>query len=396
MSDNERIAGVLIVGAGYAGLHAARAARSAGAPVTIVDPEGVHGFTTRLAAVAGGTASEGDAFAPTAALGHPTRRGRVVEVSDGAVRLDDGRRLAAEAVVVTAGARPIRPDLPGIERAFALRTPADAIRLRRRLRAAGEVSIVGGGATGVQLAGALATTRPDVDVRIIDREPRLLATMDRALADHTEWVLAERGVDLLPESELAEIGPDGLGLADGRSFDGPVVWAGGFQSVVDQLGDLPQADGRLQVDQDLRISGWERTFGAGDVAAHHDRDGDALPMAAQVAVQAGERAGRNAGRLVAGRRPERADLSHRGWVIDLGGGRGVAQIGPIPLAARGLDRLAPLLHTAIDLKHLVEVAGLDGLRFAPGRHRPSSATVERLLDEGLATRGPGVEAAAAG
>ncbi|MDX1450650.1 MAG: FAD-dependent oxidoreductase, partial [Acidimicrobiia bacterium] len=73
MSNTEHLPGVLIVGGGYAGMHAARAAAAAGAPVTIVDPVGVHGFTTRLAAVAGGTAPIGDAFAPLDAFDHRYR-----------------------------------------------------------------------------------------------------------------------------------------------------------------------------------------------------------------------------------------------------------------------------------------------------------------------------------
>lgn len=379
MHDIERIDGVLIVGAGYAGLHAARAASTEGALVTIVDRDGVHGFTTRLAAVAGGTAPIGDAFAPLQAFGHRVRPGRVVGIDDAQVRLHDGSVLQADAVIVTAGSRPISPDVTGIELASALRTPGDAIRLRRRVATADQVSIVGGGATGVQLAGAIASTRPELRVRIVDREPLLLTGMGQALGRHAEAVLADRGVELLLEQQLDEVLPDGLRLDDGRTFDGLVVWAGGFQSVVDDVGpELPQDNDRLQVDPDLTVPGLGRTFAAGDVAAHRDARGDELPMAAQIAVQAGAAAGRNAARLVAGDQPEAAELSHRGWVIDLGGGRGVAKIGPVSLAASALDRLPPLLHHLIDLKHLIEIGGAAGLRFAPGRHRPAEAAIDRL------------------
>lgn len=383
MNDIEHIAGVLVIGAGYAGLHAARTARAAGAPVTIVDPVGVHGFTTRLAAVAGGTSPEGDAFAPLEAFGHSIRRGRIVGLEDGVVRLDDGAVLTADAVVVTAGARATSPGIPGFESAVPLRTPSDAIRLRRRLETAETVSIIGGGATGVQLAGAAAATHSGLTVRLIDREPILLTGLGQSLSDRAEQILSSRGVQLLLEHELDRLEPDGLTLSNGRSFEGLVVWAGGFESVVDELGDeLPRDEGRISVGSDLRIAGWERTFAAGDVAAHRTAAGELLPMAAQIAVQAGDAAGKGAARLINGSDPTPASLSHRGWVIDLGGSQGVAKIGPVPLAMPGLDRLPPLLHHVIDVKHLLEVGGLDAAgRFGPGRHRPGATMLDRLLSD---------------
>ncbi len=370
-------------------MHAAVAAASEGVPVTIVDPAGVHGFTTRLAAVAGGTAPIGDAFAPLSAFGHSTRIARVAAIDDGVVETADGETLAAEAVIVTAGAKPTDPGIPGLERAFPLRTPGDAIRLRRHLESlgttpegsSGELAVIGGGATGVQLAGALAVTRPDVRIRIIDREPQLLTGLGDALSSHAATIMRRRGVELLLERELEAITESGVALADGTSIEGMVVWAGGFESIVDELGaDLPVEDGRLEVDDELRVAGWSRTFAAGDVARHRNRDGEIAPMAAQIAVQAGATAGANAARAINGRPLKQADLTHRGWVIDLGGHRGVAQVGPVALAADVIDLVPPLLHYAIDVKHLLEIGGLHGLAFAPGRHHPDTSMIERLLE----------------
>ena len=381
MGTTERIAGVLIVGAGYAGLHAARGARASGAPVTIVDRDGVHGFTTRLAAVAGGTAGPGDAFAPLDKLCDSVRHERVVAIDDGVVRTEDGSVLAADAVVITAGARPVIPDVTGIELAMSLRTPADALRLREAIESAEALSIVGGGPTGIQLAGAAAVARPDLTIRVIDREPVFLAGMDRSLGDHALGVLEERGVEVRLERELDAVHTGGLTLSDGTLLDGLVVWAGGFESVADELGDdLPLDAQRLRVGRDLRVDGWTRTFAAGDVAAHRDRNGELLAMSAQIAVQAGQQAGRNAGRIARGRETEPASFSHRGWVVDLGGGRGVAQLGPISLASPGLDRLAPILHLGIDIKHLLEIGGARALQFAPGRHNPPTRAIENLRD----------------
>lgn len=379
-TEAEEIAGVLVVGSGYAGMHAAKASKDAGVTATILDPEGVHGFTTRLAAVAGGTASEGDAFAPLEAFGHPVRRGRVVGLEDGLVVLDGGARLKADAVVISAGARAASPDIPGIELAMPLRSPADALRLRDRAKSAEQVSIIGGGATGTQLAGALAVSRPDLTVRVVDREPRLLTAMGASVGERAREILEDRGVELHLETELEQIEPAGITLSNGRLLEGLPVWAGGFESVIGELGDgLPDDEGRLRVTDDLRIAEWSRTFAAGDVAAHRDRNDALLPMDAQVAVRAGAAAGKNAARIASGREPEPASLSHRGWVVDLGGGLGVAQLGPVSLSTAGIDRIPLVLHHAVDLKHLFEIGGAGALRFAIGRHLPSPESVDRLM-----------------
>ena len=85
-------------------------------------------------------------------------------------------------------------------------------------------------------------------------------------------------------------------------------------------------------------------------------------MSAQVAVLAGAAAGVNAARIARGLVPRAVPLRELGRVVDLGGGRGVAQVGPLALATPPLDRLAPLLHEAIDLRHLWRSGGLGALR----------------------------------
>ena len=129
---------------------------------------------------------------------------------------------------------------------------------------------------------------------------------------------------------------------------------------------LADDTGRATVDDTLLVTGWSSTFAAGDVAHHVASDGEDLPMSAQIAVQAGEAAGENAGRLLGGRELEAAELSHAGWVLDLGGRRGLAEVAGVELAAPFLDLLPPLLHWGIDVKHLVETRGLAGLAKRPG------------------------------
>lgn len=333
--------------------------------MTIVDPTGRHTFVTRLAAVAGGTAPPEDAATSLSEFGVDVIVGSMTGATDGIVTLDDGRTLSADAVVITAGAVPISPPIDGLDESFALRTEADALALREAIASAEALVVIGGGATGVQLAGAAAHTRPDLSITLIDEVDELLAGMGSATSRDAARILRQRGVELVLGDGVESIDDSGVTVA-GRHIDGLAVWAAGFSARADHFG-IPCDDvGRILVDDDLRITGWTRTFAAGDMALHYDGGGNELPMSAQIAVQAGDAAGANAARLIDDDTLKPARLSHRGWVLDLGGCRGLAEVGPISLTAPVLDLVPPLLHWVIDVKHLVETRGASGLSDRPG------------------------------
>ncbi len=357
--------GVLIVGGGYAGVHAARSVRRAGRVASIVDPTGRHDFVTRLAAVAGGSAPVSDAAAPLASFADDVITAEMTQVRDGEVDLSNGTTLTADAVVVTAGAVPIAPPIAGIKNALALRTENDALALRSKIESNDSVVIIGGGATGVQLAGAMAATHPSKTVTIVDGADRLLAGMSEASGRDATRILRERSVAVRLGSNVDKITKSGV-TVDGKRIAGLPVWAAGFEARADDFG-LPVDDaGRVLVDRFLRVDGWKRTFAAGDIALHTSSNGDLLPMSAQIAVQAGEVAGRNAVRTLRGDTLDRARLAHQGWVLDLGGNRGLAEVGPVELTAPFLDLLPPVLHWGIDMKHLLETRGLAGIADRPG------------------------------
>lgn len=372
------IDGVLIVGAGYAGLHAAEAARSSGVPVTVVDSSDRHDFITRLAAVAGGTMPVDDAFQPVGQFVESVEVGTVVHVGDGSVRTENGRTLTADAVVVTVGSETARPPVDGIERALGLRTSADAIDLRKLIDDTDSLVIVGGGATGVQLAGSAAQAHPDLTVQLFETDDRLLFSLPDALGRGAERILRGRGVDVRTGQEVEHITDRGV-VVDGETVEGLVVWAGGFSADADRLGVPTDEDGRIAIDGDLRITGFERTLAAGDIAGHVDAGGDRLPMSAQIAVRAGTLAGENAARVVRGMPTKDVALRQLGWVLDLGGHRGVAALGPLALAGPVLDLIPPLLHDAIDLKNLTEIGGIAALRFAPTHLRGPVETIVNLF-----------------
>ena len=379
MNNIERhfLPGVLVVGGGYAGIHAVRAAEREGADVTLMDASPEHSFLTRLAAVAGGTSPASDASIPLAELAGSVLAGRVTSVGDGWVRLEDGHVVEADAVVITTGAKPANPPIPGLDRAATLQSAADALQLRTRITDAESVVVVGGGASGVQLAAATASAHPAKRVHLVESGPSLLPGMAPTLGRNAARILRDRGVQIHLDTLAEEVQDDGVRTSAGW-IPGLPVWVGGFAADASSLGLPVDETGRIAINADLSVESMERTFAAGDIAAHRDGRGNPLPMSAQVAVRAGTGAGRNAARRAAGNATRPVGLAQLGWVMDLGGGRGLAELGPLPLTAFEvggrrfglppvplagplLDLVPPLLHDGIDAKNVLEIAGLEAL-----------------------------------
>lgn len=353
----------MVAGGGYAGVMAARAAVTRSARVTLVDANGRHGFLPRLATVAAGGGPPEDADAPLEGLVHGAEvvRARVVAVDADRQRLtlDTGGGLDYDGLVLATGAQARLPDIPGLaDHAHPLRTPSDAKALRGMIPRAAALVVVGAGATGTQLAAEVACAHPGVAVTLADMAPRILPGLPRAMAHRAKKVLTSRGVEVITDTALREVGPDGATFSDGHAVEGLVVWAGGVVSTASGLlPDAPAIDGQLVVDRMTRVAEHGPIFAAGDIAAHRGSAG-LLPQTAQVAVQAGKLAGTNAARVAQGQRPRSGSIRHIGWVLPLGDGQAVAQVGPVVLADPATSRLAPLLHDVIDVRHLFTLGGL--------------------------------------
>lgn len=379
---------VLVVGGGYAGVTAAQAAAARGSDVVLVDQTGRHELLPRLAQVAGGTAPIGDAWVPLAAVVGP----RTTVVTDRVTRVDTEARHAVtatgtvigyDAAVIAVGAVPSTPAIPGLEdHAWLCKTAHQAVELRQRIATAAALVIVGGGATGSQLAGEAIAAHPGLPITLVDAEADLLPGIAPTLARAARRQLEDAGVCVRTGTGLAEVDADGAVLADGTRIDGLVVWAGGFAASGHHL--TPAAahcNGRLVVDATGTVPGHGPLLAAGDAAAARGTDGAVLPQSAQVATRAGAAVGRNAARIAAGSTAEPIRLRHLGWVIPLGARRGVADLAGARV--RGPGRLAVrALHDVIDARHLLELGGTALWRaHRPGAHRPAPAEVAALLAE---------------
>ena len=371
---------VVIIGGGFAGLFAARALRRVPVAVTLVDRAGHHLFQPLLYQCATGILSEGQIAAPLRDLlrRHRNVRCLLAEVEDVDVA---GRRVIAarpggdrialpyDHLVVAAG---VRQSYFGHDEfaqwAPGMKTIADALAIRRRVFGAFEMAetaaddterrrwltfaLVGGGPTGVELAGQireLATRnlraefrriRPeDARVLLFDGGAEPLAAFGPALAKKAARALETLGVELHMHSRVTSVDADGLLVSDSEGhvqrYDaGTVLWTAGVEAptVAKRLalatGASRDRAGRIKVNPDLTIPGHPEISVVGDVMSLGD-----LPGLAEVAMQSGAYAGRRIRRQVSGRPSRRAfryiDLGSAAYVAR---GRAVVSAGPLQLS----------------------------------------------------------------
>ena len=374
---------VIIVGAGFAGLNAVSALRKAGLKVTVIDKNLYSTFQPLLYQVATGGLNPGDVSYPVGGF-TVRRRTRYVrgdlagiDASARRVRLTDGRELGYDYLMLATGVAANYFGLPGAaENTFALYSRADAIVLRDHLMNGFErlsersdpksefvITVVGGGATGVELAGTAAELRreviqstfPDVDparvhVRLIEMASGLVMPFHPKLREYTRRQLVHRGVDIMLNTEIREVRPDCVILADGRELPTDLtVWAAGVagpHSMADW--GLPLGKGgRLLVGSDLRVEGSDRIFAIGDIALHQQ---DPAPQLAQPAIQHGRHAAEQVVRLVEGEPTQPFKYHDKGMMATIGRRSAIVQL---PQGPRFTGTLAWLAWLGLHLFYLL-------------------------------------------
>jgi NADH:ubiquinone reductase (H+-translocating) len=341
---------VVVVGAGFAGLYAVRGLRKSGYQVTLIDKNLYSTFQPLLYQVATGGLNPGDV---SYAIGgyareHHARyaRGEVTGIDPGArqITLADGREIGYDYLVLATGVSASHFGIKGAEKfTYGLYTRHDAVTLRDRFMADVErlsegspdsqlaVTMVGGGATGVELAGTIAELRdgvlretfPDVNasrihVRVVEMQSELLGPFDQKLRAYTRDQLVKRGVDVQVDTAIAEVTPDRVILKDGRDLHSDItVWTAGVAAppAVKTWG-LPQGHaGRIETGPDLRVQGQDRIFAAGDIGLATD---DPTPQLSQPAIQMGLHAARQILRLEAGQPTEAFHYHDKGQAATIG------------------------------------------------------------------------------
>jgi NADH dehydrogenase len=349
---------VIIVGAGFAGLSAARGLDERKVRVTVIDRNLYSTFQPLLYQVATGGLNPGDVSYPVGAFTGPRHaryiRGELasVDAEGRQAKLADGRTLRFDYLILAAGVSATFFGVKGAaDNTVALYTRADAVLLRDHIMNVFEqmsadesdrdftITVVGGGATGVELAGTLGELReatlratfPDVDpsrmyIRVVEMMPALLMPFEPKLRDYAQRQLARRGVDIHVGTEIREVRPHSVILGDGREVPSDLtVWAAGV-AAAPAIADwgLPQGKhGRILVQPDMRVQGQERVFAVGDVALQPDQPS---PQLAQPALQEGKHAGRQVMRLIAGQPTTPFSYHDKGMMATIGRRSAVVQL----------------------------------------------------------------------
>jgi NADH dehydrogenase len=359
---------VVILGGGFGGLYAARALARVPVRVTLLDRKNHHLFQPLLYQVATAGLNPSDIASPIRRILRDQKNATVelaravsIDTKEKRVLLDDGS-VDYDYLIVATGARHSYFAHPEWEAcAPGLKSVEDALEMRRRVLLAFERAdretdpnvqrawltfvIVGGGPTGVELAGALAELAHHVlksDFRHIDPRsarillvegtPRLLGSYAADMSENARETLTGMGVTVHLETKVKMIDEEGVEMGDERIAAKTVLWAAGVKAspLADSLGVPLDGAGRVKVSPDLSVPGAPEVFVVGDLAIV-EQDGAPVPGVAPAAMQGGAHAAKMIARRVQGRRTTPFHYLDKGSLATIGRAAAVAEIGQIRL-----------------------------------------------------------------
>jgi NADH:ubiquinone reductase (H+-translocating) len=370
MSEQHR---VLILGGGFAGLVAAQTLKRANVQITLLDKRNFHLFQPLLYQVATGSLSPAEIAAPLrSVLSHQKNvevlLGEAVDIDPAGKRvlLADGGAFPYDTLVIATGSqtsyygkdewRENAPSLKSVEEATSMRHKllyaferAERAESEEEARAWLNFVIVGAGATGLELAGALAeiahqTLKHDFrrirpqEARIILMEggPRVLSAYPEDLSAKAEKLVKHLGVEVMVGAMATNIDANGVsyrrGDVTGNIPARTVLWAGGVaatpfaRKVAERLNAETDRVGRFKVNPDLTLPNHPEIFALGDLALSFNEKGHQLPGVAQVAIQGGRYAGKAIIARLAGRTPPPFKYFDKGDMAVIGRAAAVADV----------------------------------------------------------------------
>lgn len=374
MTEN-RLPRVVIVGSGFGGLNAAQALAKARAHITVIDRKNHHTFQPLLYQVATAGLSPGEIAAPIRSIlrGHKNIEVLMAEV----IGFDLERRIvetpefhiAYDYLIVAAGARHSYFGHEEWEKlAPGLKTVEDALEIRRRVLLAFELSerqaaegltasplnfvVVGGGPTGVELAGtlaeisrhALAHEFRSIDparthILLLEGGPRVLPTYSEDLSRSAQQQLEHLGVEVRTSTMVTRVEAGAVDIGDTRLPATVVLWAAGVAAspLGKKLGVPVDRAGRVPVQPDLSLAGHPEIFVIGDLAEAKNEHGKLLPGVAPVAIQQGKFVAKTIRQEL---EPKRGTATPRpafhywdkGSLATIGRAAGIAQFGKIHIS----------------------------------------------------------------
>jgi NADH dehydrogenase len=376
---------VVIIGSGFGGIRAAKGLAKTDVDVTIIDANNFHTFQPLLYQVATAGLDADDIGFPIRGIFRRNQSIRFVlgevtgvDLPKQTVTVRDGRAFDYDYLVIAAGTISTAFGIAGVEgNTFPLKTLHDALRLRAHLLARFEsasartdapldlgIVVVGGGPTGVEMAGGLRELIdkvfrkdfPDLavtptSITLIEAADRVLGPFHESLSERAAATLRRRNIAVELGVGVDHVEPGTVVLRDGRRISaGTIIWAVGVKAspVSSLLGVTLGRDGRIPVGDDLSLAGHPNVFAIGDIALP---PGEPLPQVAQPAMQGGTHVAAQIEALLAGRPTSTFHYRDKGSMATIGRNQAVVEF-PNGLRFHGL--IGWLMWLGL---HLIELMG---------------------------------------
>ena len=354
---------VVILGAGFGGLTAARALDRI-ADVTLIDRHNFQTFLPLLYQVStAGLAADHIAHPVRGALRKTNVKFRMgspisVDHKNQSVKLDSSEDIPFDYLIVALGSATNDFGVKGVsEHALGMKTVSEALTIRASIMRRFEdlcrfeddtrlsISVVGGGPTGVEMAGAIAELKKgpltsdqreaaaNIEVNLVEAGPRLLPSFSQSLSDRTVKDLQKLGVNVYTNAVVKEVKPRQMLLKDGTSIGSEItIWAAGVtgEPGMNKLA-LPVEAGRIKIEPTLQVSNYPKVFAIGDIAGGKDAKGRPLPMVAPVAMQQGRFVAKQIAAILANRPLGTFKYRDKGSMATIGRHKAVVEVGKLKI-----------------------------------------------------------------
>lgn len=354
---------VVIIGGGFGGISAAKRLKKVGVEVTLIDKTNYHLFQPLLYQVATAAMSPGDIASPIRAilgkqmkviLGHVTNVNR----KEKCVELKTGKKIHFDYLIMAPGSQynyfgndHWESNAPG------LKSIADGLQVRERILLSLEEAeqlndpalrepyltyvIIGGGPTGVEMAGAIAEitkrnmmrdystfSKNETRIFLVEAAPRILNGYPKSLADKARDTLEGMGVRVILNTPVTDIGKNRVSFKEGTIETPNIIWAAGViaSPLLSTLEAKQDKLGRVMIGDDLSIPDDENIFVIGDAAHKTDENGQPLPALAPVALQQGKFVAKLIRDEIKGKKRKSFHYTDKGTMATIGRAKAVADI----------------------------------------------------------------------
>ena len=356
---------VVIIGGGFGGINAAKKLKKANVDITIIDKTNHHLFQPLLYQVATAALSPGDIAVPIRAIlgqrkGLKVLLGKVLSVNkqENYVELESGKKVNFDYLVLAPGAQyNYFGNEEWEDHAPGLKSVGDALQIRERILLSLEKAeqlddpklrepyltyvIIGGGPTGVEMAGAIGEivkrnmmrdyntfSKNETRIFLVEAAPKILNGYPDSLSERARESLEDMGVRVLLNTPVTEIGEGNVSFSEGTIETPNIIWAAGVAAspLLSSLETKQDRTGRVFVNEDLSIPDHENIFVIGDAAHKTDEDGNPLPALAPVAIQQGKYLGTLIRNEIEGKDRKPFRYVDKGTMATIGRAKAVADI----------------------------------------------------------------------